>query len=221
MKLFVSAITKVTLGFVLLAALLFWPAGTLSYPAAWLFLGLLFVPMVIAGFVMMTKSPDRLARRLDAREKMGDQKAVVALSGLLFVATFILCGLDFRYGWSTLSDGVSTTAVILFLLSYGLYAEVIRENAFLSRTIHVEEGQKVVDTGLYGIIRHPMYLATIILFLSMPLILGSLYGFLLMLLYIPIIIVRILGEEKLLKKELDGYEAYCQKVRYRLLPFIF
>ena len=221
MKLFFSAITKVTLGFLILAALLFVSAGTLSYPAAWLFLALLFVPMVIAGFILLVKSPERLARRLNAKEKMGDQKAVVALSGLLFIATFILAGFDFRYGWSTLPKSVHIAATILFLLSYGLYAEVIRENEFLSRTIGVEDGQKLVDTGLYGIIRHPMYLATITLFLSMPLLLGSFCGFLMMLLYIPVIIIRISGEEKLLKKELPGYCEYCEKVRYRLLPFIF
>lgn len=221
MKLFLNAITKVTLGFLLLGALLFLPAGTLFYPAAWLFLALLFVPMVIAGFILLAKSPRRLARRLEAKEKTGGQKVVVMLSGLLFIACFILCGLDFRYGWSALSDGVTIAAMILFLLSYGLYAEVIRENEFLARTIRVEEGQKVIDSGLYGIIRHPMYLTTVFLFLSMPLILGSMYGFLVMLLYLPVMIIRIFGEEKLLKKELPGYEEYCKKVRYRLLPFIF
>ena len=221
MKLFMNAILKVTIGFLLIGALLFIPARTFSYPAAWLFLGLLFVPMIIAGFIMLKKSPKRLARRLNAKEKMGDQKAVIGLSTLLFVATFILCGLDFRYGFFALPKGISIGAAILFLLSYGLYAEVIRENEFLARTIRVEEGQRVIDTGLYGIIRHPMYLATITLFLSMPLILGSFYGFLLMLLYLPIIIVRLLGEEKMLKKELAGYAAYCEKVRWRLIPFIF
>lgn len=221
MKLFLNAITKVTLGFLLLGMLLFLPAGTFSYPAAWLFLALLFVPMVIAGFILLAKSPRRLARRLEAKEKTGGQKVVVMLSGLLFIACFILCGLDFRYDWSALSDGVTMAAMILFLLSYGLYAEVIRENEFLARTVQVEEGQKVIDSGLYGIIRHPMYLATVFLFLSMPLILGSMYGFLVMLLYLPVIIIRIFGEEKLLKKELPGYEEYCKKVRYRLFPFIF
>ncbi len=221
MKLFLNAITKATLGFLLLGALLFLPAGTFSYPAAWLFLALLFVPMVIAGFILLAKSPRRLARRLEAKEKTGRQRVVVMLSGLLFIACFILCGLDFRYGWSALPDSVTIAAMILFLLSYGLYAEVIRENEFLARTVQVEEGQKVIDSGLYGIIRHPMYLATVFLFLSMPLILGSMYGFLVMLLYLPVMIIRIFGEEKLLKKELPGYEKYCKKVRYRLLPFIF
>lgn len=221
MKLFLSAITKYLLGLVLVGALLFLPAGSLSYVGGWRLMGLLFGPMLIAGFVMLFKSPAFLEKRLDAREKQAAQKGVLAFSGLMFIGSFVVAGLDWRFGWSKVSLPITIIASILFLAAYGLYAEVMRENAYLSRTIRVEEGQKVVDTGLYGIVRHPMYSATLLLFLAMPLVLGSWYALIPMAFYPAIIIVRLLNEEKLLTRELPGYEAYKQKVKYRLIPFIW
>lgn len=221
MKLFLSAITKYLLGLVLVGALLFLPAGSLSYVGGWRLMGLLFGPMLIAGFVMLFRSPAFLEKRLDAREKQAAQKGVLAFSGLMFIGSFVVAGLDWRFGWSKVSLPVTIIASILFLAAYGLYAEVMRENAYLSRTIRVEEGQKVVDTGLYGIVRHPMYSATLLLFLAMPLVLGSWYALIPMAFYPAIIIVRLLNEEKLLTRELPGYEAYKQKVKYRLIPFIW
>lgn len=221
MKLFFSAITKYLLGLVLVGALLFLPAGSLSYVGGWRLMGLLFGPMLIAGFVMLFKSPAFLEKRLDAREKQAAQKGVLAFSGLMFIGSFVVAGLDWRFGWSKVSLPVTIIASILFLAAYGLYAEVMRENAYLSRTIRVEEGQKVVDTGLYGIVRHPMYSATLLLFWAMPLVLGSWYALIPMAFYPAIIIVRLLDEEKLLTRELPGYEAYKQKVKYRLIPFIW
>ena len=221
MKLFLSAITKYLLGLVLVGALLFLPAGSLSYVGGWRLMGLLFGPMLIAGFVMLFRSPAFLEKRLDAREKQAAQKGVLAFSGLMFIGSFVVAGLDWRFGWSKVSLPVTIIASILFLAAYGLYAEVMRENAYLSRTIKVEEGQKVVDTGLYGIVRHPMYSATLLLFLAMPLVLGSWYALIPMAFYPAIIIVRLLNEEKLLTRELPGYEAYKQKVKYRLIPFIW
>lgn len=221
MKLLCNALMKVTLGIVLIGLLVFLPAGTWSYAYGWLFMGLLFVPMVIAGFVMLFKAPDLLARRLDAKEKQADQKAVVAVSGLMFMVGFVLAGLDHRFGWSNMSLAVTVIASVLFLGAYGLYAEVLRENAYLSRTIKVEEGQTVISTGLYGVVRHPMYAATILLFLMMPLVLGSWYAAIVFLIYPALIIVRLKGEEKLLMKELPGYEDYCNKVKYRLVPFLW
>jgi protein-S-isoprenylcysteine O-methyltransferase Ste14 len=184
-------------------------------------MGMLFVPMFIAGLVMFFRAPDFLAKRLDVKEKKQAQKGVVALSGVMFVAGFVVAGLDYRFGWSQMPLPVTVTASILFLVAYGLYAQVLRENAYLSRTVKVEEGQTVVDTGLYGIVRHPMYSATILLFLSMPLVLGSLPSSVIMLVYIPLIVKRIKNEEKVLLAGLDGYEAYCGKVKYRLLPFVW
>ena len=221
MKLLLSALIKVALGIVLVGAMVFLPAGTFAYPEGWLFMGLLFVPMLIAGFVMLFKAPDLLSRRLDAREKQGDQKSVVAVSGLMFIVGFVVAGLDHRFGWSRMPLAVTVTASVLFLAAYALYAEVLRENAYLSRTVKVEEGQTVVSTGLYGIVRHPMYAATVLLFLMMPLVLGSWYAAIIFLIYPALIIVRLTGEEKLLVKELSGYAEYREKVKYRLIPFIW
>ena len=201
--------------------MIFLPAGTLSYTYGWLFVGLLFVPMLIAGFIMLAKSPEFLKKRLDAKEKQSAQKGVVALSGLMFVAGFVVAGLDFRFGWSYVPTWVVITASALFLIAYVLYAEVMRENAYLSRTIKVEEGQTVVDTGLYGIVRHPMYAVTILLFMMIPLILGSLYALIAFAFYPAIIIARLLDEEKLLTRELPGYAEYKQKVKYRIIPFVW
>ena len=200
---------------------MFLPAGTLSFFGGWLFMGTLFIPIFLAGIVMMIKSPDLLRKRLNAKEKEKEQDLVVKLSGLMFLSGFIVAGLDFRFSWLPLPKGVSIGAAVIFLLSYLIYAEVMRENAYLSRTIEVQEGQKVVDTGLYGIVRHPMYSATLILFLAIPLILGSLYSFLIFLCYPFIIAKRIRNEEELLQKELKGYAEYKNKVKYRLIPFIW
>ena len=221
MKLFGEAIIKILLGIILVSLLIFVPAGTINYFNGWLLCLLLFVPMFIAGIVMLIKSPNLLKKRLNAKEKIGEQKLVILLSLLMFVGGFVISGLDYRYGWSNLNNVVVIISCIVFLISYIGYAEVLRENAYLSRTIEVQENQKVIDTGLYGIVRHPMYLVTIFLFLSMPLILGSLYGFFIFLIYPLIIIKRLLNEEKFLKKELDDYTDYMKKVKYRLIPFIW
>ena len=221
MKLLVSGLVKFTVGLLLVGALLFLSAGSLAYSGGWRLIGLLFGPMLMAGFVMLFKSPELLEKRLDAKEKQAAQKGVLAFSGLMFIASFVVAGLDWRFGWSRVSVPVIIVASVLFLVAYGLYAEVMRENAYLSRTIKVEEGQEVVDTGLYGIVRHPMYSATLLLFLAMPLVLGSWYALIPMAFYPVIIIVRLLEEEKLLTRELDSYEAYKQKVKYRLIPFIW
>ena len=220
-KLSLQALTKTIMGFVFICVLLFLPAGTFRYWNAWLFMEVLFVPMIILGIVMLFKSPDLLKKRLDAKEKEGEQKWVVVLSGIMFMSAFVVAALNFRFSWHSLPDCVIWISVAMFLLSYLMYAEVIRENAFLSRTIEVQENQKVIDTGLYGIVRHPMYFATIILFLSIPLILGSLISFIIMLAYIPIIAIRINNEERVLEKGLKGYKEYKQKVRYKLIPFIW
>ena len=221
MKLLINGLVKFLCGLLLVGLLIFLPAGTLNYANGWLLVGLLFAPMLIAGFVMFFRSPAFLAKRLDAKEKQATQKGVLAFSGLMFVAGFVVAGLDYRFGWSKLPTWVSVIASLLFLLAYGLYAEVMRENAYLSRTIKVEEGQTVVDTGLYGIVRHPMYMATILLFLMIPLILGSWYGLIVFAFYPVIIIVRLKDEENLLTRELPGYAAYKEKVKYRLLPLIW
>lgn len=220
-KLFVEAITKVTAGIVLLGALIFGPAGTFDYWQGWLFCGILFVPMIIAGFVMMAKNPDLLRKRLAAKEKENTQKAVVTISGLMFIAGFVVSGLGVRFGWYMLPDWAVIVGAVLFLLSYMLYAEVLRENTYLSRTIEVQENQKVISTGLYGIVRHPMYMATIVLFLSMPLVLGSVYAFIIFLIYPFVIAARIKNEEEVLGKGLEGYTEYKQKVKYRIIPFIW
>lgn len=221
MKLLMEALTKFACGLLMVGLLIFLPAGTIAYTYGWLFIGLLFVPMLIAGFVMLAKSPDFLKKRLDVKEKQGTQKGVVALSGLMFIAGFVVAGLDFRFGWSQVPTWVVVTASALFLVAYALYAEVMRENAYLSRTIKVEEGQKVVDTGLYGIVRHPMYTVTILLFLMIPLVLGSWYALIAFAFYPAIIIVRLKDEEELLTKELSGYAEYKRKVKYRIIPFIW
>lgn len=221
MRLLVEALTKYTCGLMMVGLLVFLPAGTLSYPYGWLLMGLLFGPMLIAGFVMLFKSPEFLAKRLDAKEKQSTQKGVLALSGLMFIAGFVVAGLDFRFGWSKMPVPVTVVASVLFLIAYGLYAEVMRENAYLSRTIKVEEGQTVVDTGLYGIVRHPMYMATILLFLMIPLLLGSWFALAAFAFYPAIIIVRLEDEEDLLTRELPGYAEYKQKVKYRIIPFVW
>ncbi len=220
-KLFISAILKFSLGAVLVGLLIFLPAGTFAYFNGWLFMGILFVPMFLAGLVMMAKNPRLLESRLDAKEKETEQSLVVKLSGLMFLAGFIVAGLGVRYGWYTLPKPVVIVSAVVFLIAYILYAEVLRENTYLSRTIEVQEGQKVIDTGLYGIVRHPMYSVTLLLFLSMPLVLGSIYSFVIFLAYPFIIAKRIKHEEKFLEKELNGYKEYKQKVKYRLIPFIW
>lgn len=221
MKLFICALTKVIFGLLLIGAVLFWPAGGFNYPYGWLFIALLFIPMIPMGIVMLIKAPKLLKKRLDAKEKLGGQKSIIALSGLMFLSTFILSALDFRFGWSSVPLWLVIVSSVLFLIGYLGYMEVMRENEYLARTIKVEEGQRVIDTGLYGIVRHPMYLATLFMFLPMPLILGSLWGLIPIFLYIPLIAARIIGEEKLLKKELLGYGDYMEKVKYRLIPFVW
>lgn len=221
MKLFVNALAKFFCGFLLVGLLIFWPAGTLAFPKGWLLMGLLFGPMFVAGLVMLAKSPAFLEKRLDVKEKRSAQQGVVKLSGLMFIAGFVVAGLDFRFGWSQMPKAVTVAASVLFLLAYLLYAEVMRENAYLSRTIQVEEGQTVVSTGLYGIVRHPMYMATLLLFLVMPLVLGSWWALIPFAFYPAIIISRLKDEEELLTRELAGYEEYKEKVKYRIIPFIW
>lgn len=221
MNLFVSAILKFTLGVVLVGVLVFLPAGTLEYFNGWLFMGILFIPMFLAGLVMLAKNPKLLQSRLDAKEKQKEQDLVVKLSGLMFLAGFIVAGLGVRFGWYMLPKPVVIAFAVVFLIAYILYAEVLRENTYLSRTIEVQEGQTVIDTGLYGIVRHPMYSVTLLLFLSMPLVLGSVYSFIIFLVYPFIIAKRIKHEEEFLEKELNGYKEYKQKVKYRLIPFIW
>lgn len=220
-KLFFSALTKFALGVILVGALIFIPAGTLDFPNGQLFMGVLFGPMLIAGGVMMVKSPELLKRRLDAKEKQKDQGSLIKLSGLMFIVGFVLAGLNHRFGWYTLPWGVSLGGAVVFLLAYAVFGEVLRENEYLSRTIEVAERQKVVDTGLYGIVRHPMYSATLLLFIAMPVILGSVFSLVAFLFYPVIIVKRLKGEEELLKKELFGYGDYMKKVKYRLIPFIW
>lgn len=220
-KLLFQSIYKFLLGVVLVGLLIFLPAGTLSYFNGWLLMGILFIPMFFAGILMLIKNPDLLRKRLNGKEKRNEQGVVVKLSGFMFCAGFIIAGFGIRLNWYILPQWVTVIGAILFIIAYILYAEVIRENTYLSRTIEVQEGQKVIDTGLYGLVRHPMYTATIILFLSMPIILGSVYAFLVFLLYPFIIVVRLKDEEELLQKELDGYREYMQRVRYRLIPFIW
>lgn len=221
MKLLANALIKFISGFLLVAALLFLPAGTWAYPNAWLFIALLFIPMLILGVWLYLKAPELLKKRVGGREKEKTQKAVVAVSGLAFVLSFVLCALDFRFGWTELPDWLVVSAAVIQLASYGLYAAVMKQNAYLSRTVEIQQGQKLVDTGLYGIVRHPMYTATVLMFLAMPLVLGSWIGFGIMLVYPAVIVSRIKNEEKVLSDGLEGYEEYKLKVRYRLLPFIW
>ena len=219
--LLLQALTKFFLGVILLGALLFIPAGSFHYWQGWLLMGILFVPMFVAGLILMAKNPDLLQKRLNAREKEAEQKTVVALSGLLFTAAFVAAGLNWRFGWWLLPNWAVWAAAALFLASYLLYAEVLRAHTYLSRTIEVQENQKVIDTGLYGIVRHPMYMATTILFLAMPLVLASPISFLIMLGYLPAIAKRIKNEESVLSQGLPGYTEYKHRVKYRLLPFIW
>ena len=221
MKLLISALTKFLMGLLLVGAMLFWPAGGFDYLNGWLFCGLLFVSMMILGAVLFVKSPDLLRKRLDGREKEKTQKGVIAWSGLFFFVGFVLAGLDHRFGWSFLPTWLVIVASVVLLISYALYAEVMRENAYLSRKIEVQEGQKVVDTGLYRIVRHPMYAVTLWLFLSIPVVLGSWYSLICFAFYPIAIVVRILNEEKVLTDELDGYADYKTRVRYRLIPWIW
>ncbi len=220
-ELFIRGISKFFAGLVLVSLLLFLPAWTLHYPQAWLLIGILFIPMFIAGLFMMAKNPELLKKRLSVDEKETEQKEVILFSGIMFLAAFIAAALSFRFGWLMLPFPVSIEAAVIFLAAYCLYAEVLRENTYLSRTVEVQENQKVIDTGLYGLVRHPMYMATVFLFLAMPLVLGSVISFLIMLFYIPIIAKRIRNEEKVLEEGLPGYTEYKKKVRYRLIPYIW
>ncbi len=220
-ELFMQAIIKFAFGVILVGLLIFLPAGTLEFWNGWVFMGILFVPMFFAGIVMMIKNPELLKKRLSAKEKQKEQNIVIKLSGLMFLLGFIIAGFNYRFGWYMLPKTASIVASAVFLFAYILYAEVLRENTYLSRTIEVQENQKVIDTGLYGIVRHPMYSVTIILFLSMPLVLGSVFSFIIFLAYPLIIAMRIKNEEMFLEKELEGYREYKQKVKYRLLPYIW
>ena len=220
-KLFFQAIYKIVLGIVLVGVLIFLPAGTLDFKNGWLFMTLLFVPMIIAGFFMMLRTPELLKHRLNMKEEHKEQRCVVALSAVIFILGFVLAGLDFRFGWSSISDIAVTVASVVFLMAYALYGEVIRENRYLSRTIEVQKGQKVVDTGLYSLVRHPMYFSSVLLFLSMPLILGSFVAFVVFLAYPFVITKRIKHEEIFLEKELEGYSEYKKRVKYKMIPFVW
>ena len=217
-QLFIRAILKFISGLLVVGLLVFVPAGTLRFPNGWLLIGLLFIPMFFAGIIMMFSRPDLLQKRLNAGEEQNEQKQVILFSGLIFIASFILAGLNFRFGWLFLPVPFTAAASVIFLLSWILYGEVLRENVWLSRTVEVQENQQVIDTGLYGIVRHPMYTATVFLFLSMPLVLGSPLSFAVMLLYLPIIVKRIRNEEFVLAKGLKGYKEYMARVKYRLIP---
>ena len=220
-KLFIQAITKFVFGFIIIALLLFIPAGTLNYLNAWLFIGILFVPMFIVGIILMIKNPDLLRKRLNSKEKEAEQGILLLLGGVMFICGFVVAGLNYRFEWIILPKYIVYIGTIIFLLAYVLYAEVLRENMYLSRIIEVQENQKVIDTGLYGIVRHPMYLSTILLFLSIPLVLGSLFSFLIFMIYPFIIAKRIKNEEKVLEEGLKGYLEYKEKVRYKMIPFIW
>lgn len=220
-KLFFQALSKFLIGLIIICILLFIPAGTLDYPNGWLFIALLFIPMFFAGIIMLFKSPDLLRRRLNAKEEEDEQKTVILVSGIIFLLVFILAGLNFRFEWFHLPSMVVIIASVIFLLAYIMYAEVLRENEYLSRTVEVSENQKVVDSGLYGLVRHPMYTSTIFLFLSMPLVLDSIFSFIVMLVYPIIIIFRIRNEEKVLENELAGYKEYKEKVKYKLIPYLW
>ena len=220
-KLFFQALSKFLIGLIIICILLFIPAGTINYPNGWLFIALLFIPMLFAGIIMLFKSPDLLRRRLNAKEEEDEQKTVILVSGIIFLLAFILAGLNFRFGWFNLPSIVVIIASVIFLLAYIMYAEVLRENEYLSRTVEVSENQKVVDSGLYGIVRHPMYTSTIFLFLSMPLVLDSIFSFIVMLVYPIMIMFRIRNEERVLENELIGYEEYKEKVKYKLIPYLW
>ena len=220
-KLIIQATTKFTIGLILIALLIFIPANTINYWNGWLFIALLFIPMLIAGIILIIKNPELLRKRLNAKEKETEQKQVVLLSGIMFIIGFIIAGLNFKYKWITIPNIAVIISSILFIISYIIYAEVLRENTYLSRTIEVQKNQKVIDTGLYGVVRHPMYAATILLFLTIPLILGSIISFIIFLAYPIIIAKRIKNEEKVLEKNLEGYTEYKKKVKYRIIPFIW
>ncbi|NEX00507.1 Protein-S-isoprenylcysteine O-methyltransferase Ste14 [Pseudobutyrivibrio sp. NOR37] len=220
-KLLTTALTRVLAGIVIMAALIFIPAGTLVYWQGWLLLGILFVPMIVAGFVLMYKAPELLRKRLNMKEEQKEQKLVVALSGIMFITAFAVAGLNFRFKWMVLSDWICIAAAIIFLIAYTLYGEVLRENEYLSRTIEIQGNQRVVDTGLYGAVRHPMYMVTLVMFLAMPVVLGSIISLVITLLYIPIIVLRIKNEEKVLAEGLPGYRDYMRKVRSRLIPHVW
>jgi protein-S-isoprenylcysteine O-methyltransferase Ste14 len=220
-KLFIQAIGKYLSGILLLSILLFVPAGTLKYWNAWLLMGILFIPMFIAGVVLMIKNPELLRKRLNSKEKETEQKHVIISGGLMFICGFVIAGLDYRYQWLILPKWLVIAAAVLFLFAYLLYAEVLRENAYLSRTVEIQENQKVIDTGLYGIVRHPMYSSTLLLFLSMPLVLGSLFSFFVFLIYPVITVRRIKNEERVLEKGLAGYSEYKERIKYRVIPFIW
>ena len=221
MKLLFNAVTKFIIGLFFVSTLLFLPAGSFDYMNGWLFIGLLFVPMLILGIVLFIKAPTLLEKRLGAKEKENAQKGVVALSGLLFIVGFVVAGLDFRFGWSHVPTCVVIVASVILLIAYALYAEVMRENTYLSRTVEVQEGQQVIDKGLYGIVRHPMYAVTLWLFLSIPVVLGSLWSLLCFAPYVAVIVVRIRNEEKVLEAGLEGYSEYKKRVKYRMLPFVW
>ncbi|MBE5855886.1 MAG: isoprenylcysteine carboxylmethyltransferase family protein [Lachnospiraceae bacterium] len=220
-KLLGQALVKVFVGIILIGVLLFVPAGSLAYWQGWLLMGILFIPMIIAGFVMMAKCPELLKKRLNAKEEQAEQKMVVVCSGLMFVGAFVAAGLNYRFQWIPLPPIVSYIFAVVFLIGYILYAEVLKENEYLSRTVEVQENQKVIDTGLYGVVRHPMYMSTFILFLSMPLVLGSVISFIIMLVYIPIIAKRIRNEEQVLESGLEGYAEYKTRVKNKVIPFIW
>ena len=221
MKLFFEAIFKFILGVLIIGVLMFWPAGTFGFWNAWLLMGLLFIPMFIAGIILMIKNPDLLRKRLDAKEKEGEQKKVIGMSAIIFILGFVLAGLDFRNGWSNMPLWVVVSASVIFIISYIMYAEVLRENTYLSRTIEVQENQKVIDTGLYGIVRHPMYFATTLLFLCFPVVLGSWFSFAIFCFFPFVLVKRIKNEEKVLENGLEGYKEYKQKVKYRMIPFVW
>lgn len=221
MKLLISALTKFIFGLILVGVLLFLPAGTFDYSNGWLFISLLFVPIFILGVVLFIKAPELLEKRLNSREKENTQKGVVAVSGVLFIFGFVIAGFDYRFSWSSVPVPVVITASVILIVSYALYAEVMRENAYLSRTVEVQKGQKVIDTGLYGIIRHPMYAVTLWLFISIPIVLGSFWSLICFLPYIPLFVIRIKNEEKVLENGLEGYIEYKKRVKYRLIPFIW
>ena len=220
-KLFFQALSKFIFGLIIICILLFIPAGTIDYPNGWLFIALLFIPMFIVGIIIFLKSPELLKRRLNAKEEQDEQKIVLLASGIMFILAFALAGLNFRFGWFKLPTVVIIIASVIFLIAYIMYSEVLRENEYLSRTVEVSENQKVVDSGLYGIVRHPMYTSTIFLFLSMPLVLDSIFSFIVMLVYPIIIIFRIRNEEKVLENELIGYKEYKEKLKYKLIPYLW
>ena len=220
-KLFLQAIIKYVLGVLIVCGLLFIPANSFDYWNGWLFMGLLFIPMFLAGIILMIKNPELLRKRLNAKEQENEQKWVLLFSGLMFIAGFIVAGLNHRYKWIEMPNAVTIISSIIFIIAYILYAEVLRENTYLSRTIEVQENQKVIDTGLYGIVRHPMYATTILLFLTMPLVLGSIISFIIFLIYPFIIGKRINNEEKILEKNLKGYTEYKKKVKYKVIPFVW